>query len=121
MVAAEVANITEQEAELYDRQIRLWGLDAQKRLRAARVCVLGVSGLGAEIAKNLVLAGVNTLEMVDSALVSDQDATSQFLAPRDCLGQNRAEASLQRLQQLNPMVGKLRYDFFFEKKILINF
>merc|ERR1712025_1429218 len=27
-----------------------------------------------------------------------------FLAPRDCLGQNRAEASLQRLQQLNPMV-----------------
>merc|ERR1712227_158764 len=71
---------------------------------AARVCVLGVSGLGAEIAKNLVLAGVNTLEMVDSALVSDQDATSQFLAPRDCLGQNRAEASLQRLQQLNPMV-----------------
>jgi len=104
MVAAEVANITEQEAELYDRQIRLWGLDAQKRLRSARVCLLGVSGLGAEVAKNLVLAGVNTLEMVDSALVTDQDATSQFLAPRDCLGQNRAEASLQRLQNLNPMV-----------------
>merc|ERR1712126_142461 len=41
---------------------------------------------------------------VDSALVTDQDATSQFLAPRDCLGQNRAEASLQRLQNLNPMV-----------------
>lgn len=37
MVSAEVANITEQEAELYDRQIRLWGLDAQKRLRAAKV------------------------------------------------------------------------------------
>jgi len=73
-------------------------------LRAARVCIMGVSGLGAEIAKNLVLAGVNTMEMVDSATVSDQDATSQFLAPRDCVGQNRAEASLQRLQQLNPMV-----------------
>jgi len=104
MVAAEVANITEQEAELYDRQIRLWGLDAQKRLRAAKVCILGVSGLGAEIAKNLVLAGVNTMEMVDSSEVSDLDATSQFLAPRDQVGQNRAEASLQRLQQLNPMV-----------------
>jgi len=104
MVAAEVANITEQEAELYDRQIRLWGLDAQKRLRAAKVCILGVSGLGAEIAKNLVLAGVNTMEMVDSSDVSDLDATSQFLAPRDTVGQNRAEASLQRLQQLNPMV-----------------
>ena len=82
----------------------MWGLDAQKRLRAARVCLLGVSGLGAEVAKNLVLAGINSMEMVDSETVSDQDATSQFLAPRDQLGQNRAEASLQRLQQLNPMV-----------------
>jgi len=51
-----------------------------------------------------VLAGVNTMEMVDSSDVSDLDATSQFLAPRDTVGQNRAEASLQRLQQLNPMV-----------------
>ena len=42
MVAAESASITEQEAELYDRQIRLWGLDAQKRLRAARLCILGM-------------------------------------------------------------------------------
>jgi len=104
MVAAETSNITEQEAELYDRQIRLWGLDAQKRLRASRVCILGVGGLGAEIAKNLVLAGVNQLAMVDSENVSEEDATSQFLAPRDTVGKNRAESSLQRLQQLNPMV-----------------
>jgi len=104
MVSAEVANITEQEAELYDRQIRLWGLDAQKRLRSAKICVLGVSGLGAEITKNLVLSGINSMDLVDDAKVGDMDATSQFLAPRDQLGQNRAEASLQRLQQLNPMV-----------------
>ena len=108
MVSAEVANITEQEAELYDRQIRLWGLDAQKRLRSAKICVLGVSGLGAEITKNLVLSGINSMDLVDDAKVGDMDATSQFLAPRDQLGQNRAEASLQRLQQLNPMVSETR-------------
>eukprot|EP00092_Neocalanus_flemingeri_P021212 GFUD01022986.1.p1 GENE.GFUD01022986.1~~GFUD01022986.1.p1 ORF type:complete len:357 (+),score=108.13 GFUD01022986.1:47-1072(+) len=104
-MVAEVTQITEQEAELYDRQIRLWGLDAQKRLRAARVCVLGMSGLGCEVSKNLVLSGVKELKMVDSKLVSTEDATSQFLAPRDKVGENRAEASLQRLQQLNPMVN----------------
>jgi len=96
--------ISEQEAELYDRQIRLWGLDAQKRLRSARVCLLGVSGLGCEVSKNLVLSGVKSLKMVDNKAVSDEDATSQFLAPRDKIGENRAEASLQRLQNLNPMV-----------------
>jgi len=104
MVEQTRDQITEQEAELYDRQIRLWGLDAQKRLRASRVCVLGVGGLGCEVAKNLVLAGVKSLKLVDDALVGEEDATSQFLAPRDMVGSNRAEASLQRLQQLNSMV-----------------
>ena len=121
MVSAEVANITEQEAELYDRQIRLWGLDAQKRLRSAKICVLGLSGLGAEITKNLVLSGINSMDLVDDAKVSDMDATSQFLAPRDQLGQNRAEASLQRLQQLNPMVSaekwKPTFDLNFQVKV----
>lgn len=44
------------------------------------------------------------MKMVDDKKVSEEDATSQFLAPRDQVGSNRAEASLQRLQQLNPMV-----------------
>jgi len=89
---------------LYDRQIRLWGLDAQKRLRASRVCVIGMGGLGCEVSKNLVLSGVKSLKMMDGKKVTDLDATSQFLAPRNEVGSNRAEASLQRLQQLNPMV-----------------
>ena len=62
---------------------RLSGLDAQKRLRAAKVCLLGVRGLGCEVAKNLVLAGINSMKMVDNSVVTEEDATSQFLAPRD--------------------------------------
>ena len=54
--------------------------------------------------KNLVLSGVKELKMVDSKLVSKDDATGQLLAPRDKLGENRAETSLQRLHQLNPKV-----------------
>eukprot|EP00088_Acartia_fossae_P045166 TRINITY_DN4839_c0_g2_i1.p1 TRINITY_DN4839_c0_g2~~TRINITY_DN4839_c0_g2_i1.p1 ORF type:complete len:343 (-),score=96.93 TRINITY_DN4839_c0_g2_i1:253-1281(-) len=104
MVEQDKVQISEQEAQLYDRQIRLWGLDAQKRLRAAKICLIGVRGLGCEIAKNLVLAGINSMKLVDPADVTEEDATSQFLAPRDKVGTNRAEASMDRLQQLNPMV-----------------
>jgi len=104
MVEKDKFKITEQEAELYDRQIRLWGLDAQKRLRASRVLVVGMKGLGCEVAKNLVLSGVRSLKMLDHEVVTVEDATSQFLAPRDKIGSNRAEASMERLQQLNPMV-----------------
>jgi len=96
--------ITEEEAQLYDRQIRLWGLDSQKRLRAARILVAGMRGLGCEVAKNLVLSGVNSLTMLDHEALTEEDGESQFLAPRDKVGVNRAEASLERLQALNPGV-----------------
>ncbi|XP_055471505.1 SUMO-activating enzyme subunit 1 isoform X2 [Psammomys obesus] len=96
--------ISEEEAAQYDRQIRLWGLEAQKRLRASRVLIVGMKGLGAEIAKNLILAGVKGLTMLDHERVSPEDPGVQFLIQTGSVGQNRAEASLERAQNLNPMV-----------------
>ena len=49
MEQEQSGQISEQEAQLYDRQIRLWGLDAQKRLRAAKICLIGMRGLGCEV------------------------------------------------------------------------
>lgn len=100
----EQTTITEAEAALYDRQIRLWGLDAQKRLRAAKVLLVGVRGLGAEVAKNIVLAGVRSLTLLDHTKVTKEDACSNFLLARSDVGKNRAECSRERTQLLNPMV-----------------
>ncbi|KAL9181632.1 hypothetical protein ACHAXT_010437 [Thalassiosira profunda] len=44
--------------DVYDRQIRLWGADAQKRMSNARVLYVRLTGVTCEIMKNLVLAGV---------------------------------------------------------------
>uniref|UniRef100_A0A1B0C9L3 SUMO-activating enzyme subunit 1 n=1 Tax=Lutzomyia longipalpis TaxID=7200 RepID=A0A1B0C9L3_LUTLO len=96
--------LTVQEAELYDRQIRLWGLESQKRIRTARILICGINGLGAEISKNIILAGVKSVTFLDHNVVSEGDRCSQFLAPVTALGENRAEASLARAQALNPMV-----------------
>lgn len=97
--------LTDHEAELYDRQIRLWGLESQKRLRAAKVLLIGLNGFGAEIAKNIILAGVKAVTFLDHRNVTAEDRCSQFLAPTESLGKNRAEASLQRAQNLNSMVA----------------
>ncbi|XP_074521285.1 SUMO-activating enzyme subunit 1-like [Halichoeres trimaculatus] len=104
MIEKEDPVITEEEAAQYDRQIRLWGLDAQKRLRGSRVLLAGLGGLGAEVAKNLILAGVKGLTMLDHETVSEESCRAQFLAPVTARGQNRAIASLERAQNLNPMV-----------------
>ncbi|XP_015254864.1 PREDICTED: SUMO-activating enzyme subunit 1 [Cyprinodon variegatus] len=104
MIEKEDPIISEEEAAQYDRQIRLWGLDAQKRLRGSRVLLAGVGGLGAELAKNLILAGVKGLTLLDHELVSEESCRAQFLVPVSAKGQNRAQASLERAQNLNPMV-----------------
>ncbi|VDN38944.1 unnamed protein product [Gongylonema pulchrum] len=65
------STITEDEKEVYDRQIRLWGLEAQNRLRNSTVLIAGLSGCGGEVAKNLVLAGLKSLTLLDSHNVSE--------------------------------------------------
>lgn len=99
-----IIELTDAEAELYDRQIRLWGLESQKRLRAANILIIGLNGFGAEVAKNIILAGVKSTTFLDHRELTQLDTCSQFLAPKEGIGKNRAEASLPRAQSLNPMV-----------------
>ncbi|KAL1785185.1 SUMO-activating enzyme subunit 1 isoform X1 [Sigmodon hispidus] len=101
---ASSGSISEEEAAQYDRQIHLWGLEAQKRLLASWVLIVRMKGLGAEIAKNLILAGVKGLTMLDHEQVSPEDPGAQFLIRTGSVGRNRAEASLERAQNLKPMV-----------------
>lgn len=96
--------ITEDEAALYDRQIRLWGVEAQRRLLASRILLINMQGVGAEIAKNLVLSGINSLTLLDSNVVTEADLKTNFLISQSSIGKNRAEACVDALQTLNPLV-----------------
>ncbi|KAH3767658.1 SUMO-activating enzyme subunit 1 [Pelomyxa schiedti] len=98
--------LTAFEAELYDRGIRVWGMDAQRRMRGADVAVIGLSGVGAEIVKNVALAGVRSVTVVDDAVAGAGDlAANFFLTEADCSsGAKRAMAALPGIKALNPLV-----------------
>lgn len=96
--------ITEEEAELYDRQIRLWGAGVQRSLRNTRVLVIGIRGVATEICKNLILSGVKSLTMMDPENVNKEDLNSQYFLYPGNIGENRAQASLKAAQILNPNV-----------------
>uniref|UniRef100_A0A667XG86 SUMO-activating enzyme subunit 1 n=1 Tax=Myripristis murdjan TaxID=586833 RepID=A0A667XG86_9TELE len=68
-----------------------------------------MGGLGAEVAKNLILAGVKGLTLLDHEQVTEESCRAQFLVPVTARGQNRAQASLERAQYLNPMVEVRAY------------
>lgn len=95
--------ITSDEAKLYDRQIRLWGVNAQKSLRKANILLIGLSGSGSEIAKNLILSGIHSIVIIEDKKITQSDAYSNLFT-RNQIGENRALASEQNLRALNPMV-----------------
>ena len=99
------APMSADEIALYDRQIRLWGVQAQEKIRSANILLVGLKGLGTEIAKNLVLAGIGTLTILEHELVTDDDLGTQFFLTQEQVGQNRAEAAQTELQKLNPRVN----------------
>ncbi|MCJ1354347.1 MAG: hypothetical protein MMC33_004335 [Icmadophila ericetorum] len=101
--------ISADEIALYDRQIRLWGVKAQEKIRTANILLVGLRALGDEIAKNLVLAGVGSLTINDDQLVGEDDLGAQFFLSEEHIGMRRAEAALPQIQKLNSRV-KLHAD-----------
>jgi ubiquitin-like 1-activating enzyme E1 A len=63
-----------------------------------------MKALSNEIAKNLVLAGIHSLTIVDHALVTEKDLGAQFFISEADIGKNRAEAAAPQIRKLNPRV-----------------
>ena len=110
---AKKMRIQSNEAVRYDRQMRLWGVDAQLNMMQSKVVVVGLGCLGAEVAKNLALGGVGTLTLVDPAPETSGDAAQNFLLSTDraAAGEqeakpvlSRAEASIPALRAMNGLV-----------------
>jgi len=91
-------------AAVYDRQIRLWGMETQKRISEARILFVGFSGSSSEVCKNLVLGGVGAVTVMEDRAVTKADLKANFFVTADDVGKNIAEAVLPRLQDLNPYV-----------------
>ncbi|EEH16663.1 hypothetical protein PABG_06750 [Paracoccidioides brasiliensis Pb03] len=98
------SQITADEIALYDRQIRLWGVKAQEKLRTAKILLITLRSLGAEVAKNLVLVGIGSLTIIDNATVREEDVGAQFFLSEEHISQNRAEAAAPQIRQMNPRV-----------------
>uniref|UniRef100_A0A1J3JYG7 Ubiquitin-like 1-activating enzyme E1A n=1 Tax=Noccaea caerulescens TaxID=107243 RepID=A0A1J3JYG7_NOCCA len=100
--------LTEQETALYDRQIRVWGANAQRRLTKSHILVSGIKGTVTEFCKNIVLAGVGSVTLMDDRLVTEEALNANFLIPPDenaYRGKTVAEICCDSLKDFNPMVS----------------
>jgi len=97
---------TKEELARYNRHIIIpgFGMEAQQKLKKAKVLVIGSGGLGSPVLLYLAAAGVGTLGIVDFDVVDDSNLQRQVLFGIDEIGKPKVEAARRRLAALNPHI-----------------
>lgn len=105
-------HFSKEELARYNRHIIIpeFGLEAQQKLKAAKVLVVGSGGLGSPVLLYLAAAGIGTIGIVDFDVVDDSNLQRQVLFGVDEIGKPKAEAAKKRLEALNPHIRFILYN-----------
>lgn len=103
---------SKEELERYSRHLILpeFNIEGQRRLKQARVLVVGCGGLGSPVLQYLVAAGVGTIGMVDFDVVEASNLQRQVIFTMEDVGKPKTEAARDRLQALNPFVNFITFN-----------
>ena len=100
-------------SEQYSRSINLLREDGFARLRAARVAVFGVGGVGGYVCEALVRSGIGTLDVFDKDDVSVTNLNRQIIALRSPVGQDKVSVLAARMRDINPDVVINEHKVFY--------
>ena len=105
-VAEPLPKLSHEEILRYSRHLILpdVGVEGQKKLKAARVLLVGAGGLGSPAALYLAAAGVGTLGLVDFDVVDKTNLQRQILHGTSTVGVSKLESAAARIRDLNPNV-----------------
>ncbi len=100
------SELSSKDLDRYSRQIMLEeiGYEGQLKLRKAKVCVVGVGGLGNPITTQLVAMGIGTIRIVDRDVIELSNLHRQTMFDEDDIGEVKVEVAAKKLQKLNPDV-----------------
>lgn len=101
--------------QAYIREIALLGEENFARLRAARVAVFGIGGVGSYAAEALVRAGIGSLTFVDGDVVSESNLNRQLVALTSTLGKNKARVMCGRALDIDPSLSCEAAECFFDE------
>jgi molybdopterin/thiamine biosynthesis adenylyltransferase/rhodanese-related sulfurtransferase len=87
------------------------GVDGQKRLKNARVLVIGAGGLGAPALLYLAAAGVGTIGIVDFDIVDESNLQRQIIHGVADVGRSKAQSARDSIIAINPLVQVRLHEF----------
>lgn len=104
--------LSSSELRRFNRQIILpeFGIEAQRRLKAGSVLLIGLGGLGSPASLYLAAAGVGRIGLVDGDVVEESNLQRQIVHGQSALGRLKNESAEARLLDINPEVQIERHD-----------
>jgi len=103
---------SKQEIERYSRHLIIpeFNIEGQRKLKAARVLVVGSGGLGSPLLQYLAAAGVGTIGIVDYDVVDETNLQRQVLFGLESVGKAKVEEAKKRILSLNPHIKVKTYN-----------
>ncbi|GAB3154853.1 adenylyltransferase/sulfurtransferase MoeZ [Amycolatopsis sp. NPDC004378] len=100
------AELTKEEVARYSRHLIIpdVGVSGQKRLKNAKVLVIGAGGLGSPALLYLAAAGVGTLGIVDFDVVDESNLQRQVIHGQSDVGKLKAASAQESIAEINPLV-----------------
>ncbi len=100
------------ELERYSRHLIIpeFNIEGQKKLKQAKVLVVGSGGLGSPLLLYLTAAGVGTIGIVDFDVVDETNLQRQVLFGVESVGRSKVEAAKERLESLNPHINIITHN-----------
>ncbi|MDQ3178994.1 MAG: molybdopterin-synthase adenylyltransferase MoeB [Acidobacteriota bacterium] len=102
--ANELPTLNSEEYARYSRHLILpeVGLEGQRKLKAARVLMIGTGGLGSPLGLYLAAAGIGTIGLVDFDVVDESNLQRQIIHGTKDVGRPKIESAQERLKDINP-------------------
>ncbi len=115
-VALPGGGLSAEEQRRYARHLVIpeVGLAGQRRLKDARVLMIGAGGLGSPAALYLASAGVGTLGIVDFDVVDESNLQRQVLHDSSRVGHRKVDSARRTIAAINPHVEVITYDERFD-------
>ena len=104
---------TDTAREQYSRTRLLLGQQGIDRLRAARVAVFGVGGVGGYVVEALARSGVGALDLIDDDKVCLSNLNRLIIATHSTLGQYKVDAAAARVRDIDPDIQVRTYKVFY--------
>ncbi len=104
--------LTLEEVRRYSRHLIIpdVGMDGQKRLKNAKVLVIGAGGLGSPALLYLAAAGVGTLGIVEFDTVDESNLQRQIIHGQSDIGKSKALSAKESIGEINPLVNVVVHD-----------